>query len=390
MKKVLVKIYLFAFFGEFMLIYPFYMLMFEDYGLSPVKISLLLTVWAISVLVLEVPSGALADRFSRKWVIISAQCFKITAFSLWVFFPSFIGFFLGFLFWGIKEALASGTFEALIYDELKESGKEKQYLKVLGRIKGIVFISVVLAALIGSGAIKLGYRFVLLMSILSIIIATSLILFLPEAKSYKKEKKLQYREILKKGLFYSVKTPRILPVLLFISCLFGLAGTLEEFWPLFAKEIGIKKQYISLIYGLAYGAMAAGSLLSHYFEKVRRKYIYLLFMFSGFCVLAAGIFYNTASIVLLLVFFIIYQVCETYFQSLLQGMIPSRVRATISSISSLISATFAMILFMLFGIISRAYNYRYGFLFYAVLVLILSITYLLLPLVNGKITHGNR
>ena len=51
-----------------MLICPFYAVMFVDYGLSGLEVSLLFAVWSWSgtCIALEVPSGALADRFSRK------------------------------------------------------------------------------------------------------------------------------------------------------------------------------------------------------------------------------------------------------------------------------------------------------------------------------------
>lgn len=60
-----------------MLICPFYADMFVDYGLSGLEVSLLFAVWSWSgtCIALEVPSGALADRFSRKRATFAGLAF---------------------------------------------------------------------------------------------------------------------------------------------------------------------------------------------------------------------------------------------------------------------------------------------------------------------------
>ena len=70
MNSFLIRLYAFSFLDELMLIYPFYAVMFVDYGMSGLEVSILFATWSGTCVVLEVPSGALADRFSRKWVIV--------------------------------------------------------------------------------------------------------------------------------------------------------------------------------------------------------------------------------------------------------------------------------------------------------------------------------
>ena len=47
-------------------LYPLYALLFTDTGLSGGQISLLFAIWSTVGIVAEVPTGALADRFSRR------------------------------------------------------------------------------------------------------------------------------------------------------------------------------------------------------------------------------------------------------------------------------------------------------------------------------------
>ena len=55
-------------------LYPLYALLFADSGLSGAEISALFAIWSAVGLLAEVPSGALADRFSRRGCLVAAGC----------------------------------------------------------------------------------------------------------------------------------------------------------------------------------------------------------------------------------------------------------------------------------------------------------------------------
>ena len=52
-----------------MLLYPVYAVLFTATGLSPAEISSLFAVWSFTAFAAELPSGAWADRYSRRWLI---------------------------------------------------------------------------------------------------------------------------------------------------------------------------------------------------------------------------------------------------------------------------------------------------------------------------------
>ncbi|NLT15230.1 MAG: MFS transporter, partial [Clostridiales bacterium] len=131
-RRFLIRYNIHLFFREFVLLYPVYMLLFESKGLSDLDVSLLLIIWSVSVFILEVPSGIMADRWSRKNMIVLGTAFKVGGFVIWMFAGSFFAFALGFVFWGIQEAFCSGSTEALLFDTLKENGREDDYEKYAG------------------------------------------------------------------------------------------------------------------------------------------------------------------------------------------------------------------------------------------------------------------
>lgn len=90
-------------------------------------------VYSVTVILSEVPSSYLADRFGRKRTIIMAAFF---GFLHWVFFltaNSFLLFAVGTMFYALAESCMSGTDEAFVYDTNKELDNQSQSLQKLSR-----------------------------------------------------------------------------------------------------------------------------------------------------------------------------------------------------------------------------------------------------------------
>lgn len=129
-----------------MVIFPFYAIMFsERSGLTTPQISVLFAWWILVALVSELPTGTLADKFSRRAVVGWSEVLQAVAFFVWIIAPSFIGYAVGFLFWGVSYALNSGAFQAYVYDELNGIGKSSYFTKIYSRSQSMTFIGMLVA-----------------------------------------------------------------------------------------------------------------------------------------------------------------------------------------------------------------------------------------------------
>ena len=135
--------------------YPIFAVLQLDYGLTMAQFAILNAIWAVSIVLLEVPSGALADKLDRRPMIIIAAVLMILEMSLIAFVP-FGNANLIFWVWvlnrilsGAAEASASGADEALAYDSLPEGEQEAQWPKVLARLMTLSSCAFVVAMLIG-------------------------------------------------------------------------------------------------------------------------------------------------------------------------------------------------------------------------------------------------
>lgn len=129
-QSTLNKIYVYKFLDDLVLMYPFYSVYMAAKGLSVLQISSLLVMWSAVDLLTNIPTGVFADKYSRKKLLALGQLLKAASFVPWFVYSHYVGFALGFLLWGVGGALTDGTFEALVYDELKANKREKEYVKV--------------------------------------------------------------------------------------------------------------------------------------------------------------------------------------------------------------------------------------------------------------------
>ena len=117
--------------------YPVYALLFLDYGLTLEQFGILNGIWAITIVLCEVPSGALADTIGRRNLLIATGALMLLEMGLLLVAPIGGGALLFWLFVanrvcsGLAEAAASGADEALAYDALKAAGNESSWGLVL-------------------------------------------------------------------------------------------------------------------------------------------------------------------------------------------------------------------------------------------------------------------
>ena len=68
--------------------YPVFTILFLDFGLTVAQFSILNAVWAATIVVAEVPSGALADIIGRKKLLVFASVTMIVEVGIISFIPT--------------------------------------------------------------------------------------------------------------------------------------------------------------------------------------------------------------------------------------------------------------------------------------------------------------
>lgn len=138
--------------------YPVFTVLFLDYGLTLEQFAILNIVWALTIVLAEVPSGALADIVGRKRLVVFAAIMMVIEMALIVFAPIgaspllFLLFLANRICSGLSEAAASGADEALAYDSLKALGREDDWSRILQRTTQVVSIGFFMTMILGAFA----------------------------------------------------------------------------------------------------------------------------------------------------------------------------------------------------------------------------------------------
>ncbi|NDV62436.1 MFS transporter [Puniceicoccales bacterium CK1056] len=136
--------------------YPVFTILYLDYGLSLEQFAILNLIWALTIVLAEVPSGALADLIGRKRLLVFAAFLMFIEMGLLTVVPIgtstllFVVFLINRIFSGLAEAAASGADEALAYDSLKALGREKDWPHLLEKTTRVVSIGFFVTMITGA------------------------------------------------------------------------------------------------------------------------------------------------------------------------------------------------------------------------------------------------
>ena len=224
--------------------------------------SALFILWSATSFVFEVPSGAWADVVDRRLLLGLSGLAYAAGFACWLVFPSFAGFAAGFVLWGLASALKSGTFEALVYDELDGRGQAAQYPRVIGwcessAITANLVATVLAAPLMAAG----GYALVGWTSVSAALVQAALATTLPAAaKRTARTATTRYLAMLRAGLAEAHGHVDVRRVVAISSLLLGLTAY-DEYFPLVAREHGVATTVVPVLVGLVVVGQAVGTAL---------------------------------------------------------------------------------------------------------------------------------
>lgn len=344
------RIYAFRFAQDFRPIYPLYALLFEDSGLSNAQISLLFAAWAAISLAAEIPAGAIGDKFDRRKVVAFGNFLCVPAFALWFIEPSFWSFLAGFALWGIGEALESGTYEALVYDELKNNDDEQAYTKITGRAEAFALTGILLATLLAAVIANDSYSAVLAVSIVTTLVASAIAINFPKARPLDETSETEILDVFKAG-WKEVRQSRALLAAMALSVLTASAyGDLEEYDGLFVSDVGVERNGVALVLAAFTIITAAGAMFAHRIDNAKQWAVPALLIVSGGFLMSASLMQNRLAIVPLAFFFLLIKGAEVVAGARLQHAIKGEARATITSVAGFATGVVSIFVYGLFAL----------------------------------------
>jgi MFS family permease len=331
------------------LIYPVYALLFADAGLSGGQISSLFAIWSVTGFVLEVPSGAWADTFSRRRLVAVALVLRSLGFALWLLFPSYPGFAAGFLLWGASGAMTSGSIEALVYDELAAAGATDRYVRVIGRGNTVALLSMLVATALAAPALAVGgYPLLGAASVAVGLAGAAAAWSFPEARPQEQEGVRGYLAMLRAGLAEVPGQPRVGRAVALVAAVTGLTA-IDEYFPLLARETGASTVAVPLLFTLPIGAAAVASALADRWSAASPVRLGAALGVAAVALAVGSMAGHPAGMLAVAVCFGVLELFTVLGEARLQETISGPARATVLSVTGLGSEVVALAVFAGFG-----------------------------------------
>ncbi len=350
--------------------YPLYQLLFSDHGLSAAQISILFVIWSTTAFVLEVPSGAWADTYSRRKLLIFGALLSALGYAAWITVPSFAGFALGFVLWGTSSALISGTFEAFVYDELAARDCTDKYAGLLARARSASLIANLAATALAAPLFDLGgYVLAGVVSVLSCLLQAAVALTLPEAPPVEPAQPeedepqptstraalAEYWSMLRAGVTEALTSRSVRRAVALVSLLGGFLA-FDEYFPLLARDAGASTTLVPLLIAGTVAAQAIGGALAGPAYKLPAT-TFAVGLGATAALIAWGALSGTAwGFAPIAIGYGVMQLVIVVAEARLQDSITGPARATVTSVSGFFAEVFAVAVYAGFALGSLRFS----------------------------------
>lgn len=347
------------------IIVPFY----QENGLSQTQIYVLQSLFAITIVLLEVPSGYFADVFGRKRSIVLGAVLSTLGFVLYSGSYGFYPLLLAEFVLGIGYSFISGADSALAYDSFAAKGNEKGYLRYESHGNGLMGISEATGSIIGGFFAVMSLRTPLVAQAAIYGLVIPLALLLTEPKRIKSAAEHPWKDVLRIVKYALHGHQEIKWLILYGAIMATLTHTMVWLTQPYYQLVGVPIVWFGVLWASQLFMMALFSHNADKYEKwLGRKLALISFPIIG-CAsyVILGLAPSLAVLPMLLGFYFVRGVHMPILQHYVNSVLGSDIRATVLSVKNLVQKLIYCLFGPLIGVVADAYSLQTALLFSAIL-----------------------
>lgn len=355
------KIFTLKFLGEFLPIAPVLILYYTVNGLNSTQIFTIQAAFHLAVLLLEVPSGYLADVIGRKKTLVFGAIFFPLGLAVYSVGRSFMAFILAEVVLAVSVSMRSGCDSALLFDSLSQLNREEEYKRFEGKCALFARSGTAFSSLAGGLLAAVFLRLPFLINTVTALFMPPLALALTEPEREQRRSKNPMLDILR-ICQYCLKAPHIRPVVFFCGLL--MACQLTGLWAYFLlyRELDIGIGWFGILFAVFQLAGALGGARSHAFnERFGAKRTLFLVLLSPLFFIMLGLFPNAWLLPLIPANALLWNLAYPLLLERLNLAVGSEVRATVLSLAAMAGSVTFVIISPLFGRLVDAFSLSTAF-----------------------------
>lgn len=334
------------------LLVPVFSLLLIDKGATLSKLSILIGVYSFSVIVLELPTGIMADIIGRKKTFCLSLIVSLLFSVVILLSNGLVILYIGMLLYGLNRAISSGSFEALFIDSyINEFGKDRLHV-VTTRISVIDALGLSAGALTGGYLPEISSKYffsigmydlsLIVRIILTFIILILAIVYIKETLVNENKKQISLLEHIKNSSNIVIENKNIICIFISVFSTGFLFSSLETYWQPHFISLMPNNGAMFLLGVMAFiylaAAMVGNIIYERVFSKLNTKKMYMLLRS-----ILAMVLIITASQTNMVLFMVFYSLIYLFFgmanipeSVILNREIPNEFRASVLSLNSLI------------------------------------------------------
>lgn len=366
-------IYTYIFLSTFILFYSCDTLFYLEKGISSSGYILFVIIAFLVQMLLEIPSGIIADKYSKKKILLVSNCLFIISILIFIFSREYYLFVLAIIIKSIDNSLVTGIANSMLYDLTED---KEDFNKVLFKKNFFYNLSYMLAMIFGG---YIGQKYGLIttyyITLIPFTINFFVILSIKDIKKEKYNNNSNYlnKEILKNAI-HEIKNNSIILNLIFTSSIvFSVIKLIEESHPEYSKNIGISVFEIGLYTSVILVVCILGSYIG---SRIKNKYhkliIYGNSFLVGICILLIGLLNSMFGVLFLLMIYIFSESYENIMISTVYNNISSKSRVTIESIFSMALSLSGIILGTIMSILLSFFQVYQLYIILGIFVIVYS------------------
>lgn len=377
------KIYLSNFLVGLVFWYGIEKLFQGSIGINPFGMGVLTALIFAFNFFFDIPAGMLADKWSRKGVLIlstiaMAGCALVGGLS-----HNFVMYLISSLLYAGYSVSKSGTYQALIYDSLHEADATKEYSKTTGRAWAMFLIGAGVANFVSGFLVHdFGYRFTYFISLIPCAINVLIILSIKEPTFHKAEQKERMLRQVKQvsGVISRLTLLRGLAIIM--TTLAAVEVFKGEFGQLYFLHYTSSAEVVGVLWAGYAFTWALGSFIAHRLHG----HINALMFASIIPLICMALVDSKFSIIFFMIQATASGALLIQIETKIQDATPSAVRTSILSVLSTLSQAVSVPAAILIGWLIHVHNVLWALDAVTILGVLVLLYWLLL---RSKLGHGN-
>ncbi|MBT3222583.1 MAG: MFS transporter, partial [Proteobacteria bacterium] len=251
---------------------PVLVLFWQDNGLNMFDVFLLQGLFAISAVILEVPTGMVADRMGKRASLLMAQILFTVGIAYYAMGHGFWSFLLAEIVLAVGVALLSGADTALLFDTLKALKREDEYTRWEGETRGIQMAAFAIANLVGGFLGAYSLRATVWASAIGPFIALFIVYRLKEVQERRVPRSLaeaasDYSTLIRQSLKFVSRHRLVQWQVAFMAVLMGSSAWLLWLYQPYMEFVGLPIWFFGVAFAIFNLFAAFMSRFAHVFDK---------------------------------------------------------------------------------------------------------------------------